>query len=82
MIELKTKYDKEKDNCKVTYKSVKSCTLEHIYAIRRLAESILENDIEMDWSTISNIINNTLVENNKIKKEEIKNDKRNSKTAA
>lgn len=81
MIKLETKYDYKEDKCKVTYKSDKSCTLEHIYAIRRLVESILENDKEMDWPTIRSIINNTLVENDKIKKEkEKKNGKRNSET--
>lgn len=78
MIKIETTFDNETNKCKVNYKSEKSCTMEHLYAIQTLVEQILMNDAMMDWETIRSIINNLLVEKEKEKKKGNKNGKSNN----
>ena len=74
MIKLTSKYDEKKDVCNVKADIKSTNTLEHLYAIAYLTESIVKNDETTSYEEIIKILDGIF------KKEGKKNGKRNSKS--
>lgn len=77
MIKLTSKYNKKTDICSVKADIKNTNTLEHLYAIAYLIESITKNDVTTPYDEIVKILDELFLEK---KKEGKKNGKRNSKS--